>query len=91
VSVSLPVASDPAETLMVAPPLLRVAAADVYVPLVSVTEPVGVGFPVPPLTATATVSACAVVMLDADGVTVNVGVVFAAAVTVTEFDPVALL
>ena len=47
--------------------------------------------PVPPLTATVTVKGCAVVMLDADGVTVNVGVVFAAAVTVTEFDPVALL
>jgi hypothetical protein len=30
-------------------------------------------------------------MLDADGVTVTVGVVFAGAVTVTEFDPVALL
>jgi hypothetical protein len=30
-------------------------------------------------------------MLDADGVTVTVGVVFAGVVTVTEFDPVALL
>jgi hypothetical protein len=77
--------------LIVALPLLRVAAADVYVPLVSVNDPVGVGLPVPPLTATVTLSACAVVMLEADGVTVTVGVVFAGAVTVTEFDPVALL
>ena len=30
-------------------------------------------------------------MLDADGVTVTVGVVLAGVVTVTEFDPVALL
>ena len=44
-----------------------------------------------PLTATVTVRACAVVMLDADGVTITVGVVFKGVVTVTEFDPVALL
>jgi len=36
---------------------------------------VGVGFPLPPLTATVTVSACVVGMLAADGVTVTVGVV----------------
>jgi hypothetical protein len=54
-------------------------------------EPVGVGLPVPPLTAIATVNACPVVMLDEDGVTVTVGVVFAEAVTVTEVVPVALL
>jgi hypothetical protein len=38
-----------------------------------------------------TVSACAVVMLDADGVAVTVGVVLAGTVTLTEFDPFALL
>ena len=36
--------------------------------------PVGVGLPLPPLTATVTDSGCAVVMLDEDGVTVKVGV-----------------
>jgi hypothetical protein len=35
---------------------------------------VGVGLPVPPLTATVTESPCAVVMLNEDGVTVIVGV-----------------
>jgi hypothetical protein len=74
--VSLPIARDPAGTLIVAPPLLRVLAADVKVPLVSVTVPVGVGLPVPPLTAVVTVNACAVVMLVEDGVTVTVGAVF---------------
>ena len=44
-------------------------------PLVNVTEPVGVGLPFPPLTATVTVNGCAVVMLDRDGVTETVGVV----------------
>jgi len=38
------------------------------------TEPVGAGFPVPPLTATATESVCAVVTLDTESVTVTVGV-----------------
>jgi hypothetical protein len=61
------------------------------VPLLKIAEPVGVGELLPPLTATVTVSGCAVVILDADGVTVTVGVVLAAAVTATEFDPVALL
>jgi hypothetical protein len=55
-----------------------------------VTEPVGVGLPLPPLTATITVKACAVVMLDAEGVTVTVGVVFGGVVTVTELVPVEL-
>jgi hypothetical protein len=35
---------------------------------------VGVGLPLPPLTATVTESAWAVVMLDEDGVTVTIGV-----------------
>lgn len=34
--------------------------------------PVGVGFPLPPLTVTVTGNACAVVMLEEDGVTVGV-------------------
>jgi hypothetical protein len=45
-------------------------AADVYTPLVRTIDPVGVGLPLPPLTATVTDSVCAVVTLDADGVTV---------------------
>jgi hypothetical protein len=49
-----------------------------------ITEPVGVGLPVPPVTATVTVRACAVVMLVEEGVTVTVGVIFD---TVTVFDP----
>jgi hypothetical protein len=60
--------------LIVALPLLRVAAAEVKLPLVSVAEPVGVGLPVPPLTEIATVNACAVVILDEDGVNATVGV-----------------
>jgi len=55
-------------------PLVSVAAAEVYVPLLNVTEPVGVGLPLPPLTATVTASDCATVILDAAGVTVTVGV-----------------
>jgi hypothetical protein len=42
---------------------------------VSVTEPVGVGLPFPPLTTAVTVNACAVVMLDRDGVTETAGVI----------------
>jgi hypothetical protein len=56
-----------------------------------VTEPVGVGFPLPPLTTTVTDRACVVVMLDEDGVTPTVGVTLAGFVTVTGEDPVALL
>jgi hypothetical protein len=43
VSVSVPVASDPAGMVMVAVPALSVTADDVYPPPESVTEPVGVG------------------------------------------------
>ena len=70
-------------------PLARVVAAEVYPPPVSVTEPVGVGLPVPPFTETVTARGCAVVMLEAEGVTVTAGVVFE---TVTVEDvPVVLL
>jgi hypothetical protein len=56
-----------------------------------VIEPVGIGLPLPPLTATVADSVCAVVMLDGLGVTVTVGVIFAGAVTITEPVPVAPL
>jgi hypothetical protein len=83
VSESSPIASDPAGTVMLALPLTSAVAADVYPVLESVTDPVAVGFPPPPLTATVTINACAVVMLDAPGVTVTVGVLVAVPVTVT--------
>ena len=82
----VPSASDPAGIVIVAVPVLSVAAAELYPPRVTVTVPVGAGVP---LTMTVTVSACVVVMLDEDGVTVTEGVDF---VTVTLADvPVALL
>jgi hypothetical protein len=72
--------------LIVALPLLSFVAAELKLPLVSVTAPVGVG--VPP-TVTETESAWSVVMLDEAGITVTVGVV---PVTVTGVDmPTALL
>ena len=74
--------------MIVALPLPRVAAVDVYDPLVNVTEPVGVGMPLPPLTATDTERGCAVVMLDQGGFTATTGVSF---VTVTEAMPEAPL
>jgi hypothetical protein len=77
--------------LIVALPPLRVTAPEEYVPLVRVTEPVGVGLLLPPVTATITDNACVAVMLDEPGVTVTVGVIKAGDVTVTVFDPVALL
>jgi hypothetical protein len=52
---------------------------------------VGVGLPVPPLTATVTVRVCAVVMLDEPGVTVTKGVVFACVTVTAEEVPVAVL
>jgi hypothetical protein len=82
------VPSDPAGTLIVATPPVSAVADEVYVPLVSVTEPVGVGVPA---TVTVTARLWAVVMLDGEGETVTVGVVFAGLVTVTEAVPVALL
>ena len=72
---SVPVGSKPADTVITALPLLSAVADDVYVPPVSVTEPVGVGLPDPPLTATVTMVDCAVVILAGDGVTVTVGTV----------------
>ena len=80
VSVSGPTVSDPPRILMVALPLTSVVGAEVYPPPVSVTVPVGVGFPVPPLTVISTLKACAVVMLDKDGLTVTLGVILTEAV-----------
>ena len=82
---SVPTANDPAGTLIFALPLFRVVAVEVYVPLVSVTAPVGVGLAVPSLTPTVTASTCAVVMLVDDNVIVTVGVAVGEAVS-----PVAL-
>ena len=75
----MPVASAPAGIEIVTEPLDSVTDPDVYVPLVNMTVPVGVGVP---LTVTITDSACAVVMLAGDGETVTAGVVFAGAVMV---------
>ena len=47
------------------------------------TEPVGVGFPVPPVTANEAVNDCAVVMVGADKVNFNVGAIDSLTVTVT--------
>ena len=85
---SLPAVSDPAGILIVALPLASVVAVDVKAPLVSVTAPVGIGFPVPPFTATVTESVCVVEMLEEAGVTVAVGRIV---VTVTAAVPVLAL
>jgi hypothetical protein len=70
--------------LMVADPPLRVAAAELKLPLVKVTDPVGVGLPLPPLTTTDTESDWAAEMLEEEVVTVKVGVASApASVTCT--------
>jgi len=89
--VSFPVVNEPAGTPIFALPLLSATAAELKLPEVSVTDPVGVGLPLPPPTAIVTVNAWVVVMLDADGVTTTVGVVFGGRLTVTKFDPDALL
>jgi hypothetical protein len=88
---SEPVASDPAGMLMMALPPVKAVDAEAYPPPVSVTEPVGVGLPPPPLTAMVTVKPCALVMLLEDGVTVTVGIIVTGTITVTEFEPVAPL
>jgi len=73
--------------LIVPPPLLSVVGAELKAPLVTITEPVGVGLPLPPFTTMATENACVVVTLETDGVTVIVGV---AAVTSTDVVPESL-
>ena len=67
-------ASEPAGMVIDALPAVRAAAEEVKLPLLSVTDPVGV-LPAPD-TATVTCNDCTVVMPGAAGVTVTVGVVF---------------
>ena len=76
--------------LIVVVPLVSVVTTEVNPPPVSTTVPVGVGLPLPPLTATVTERLCAAVMLDGEGVTVTVGDI-SSVITVTKADPVALL
>ena len=73
--VAVPDTSEPAGTLITAMPPLSNIADDIYAPLASATDPVGVGFPLPLLTVTATESDCAAVMLVGVGIAVTVGVV----------------
>ena len=91
VRVSLPVLSDPAETLNATLPAVSTFAPEATPPPLSVTVPVGVGWRAPPPTVTTTERDCAEVMLEAEGATVIVGVALAAAVTATETEPVAPL
>jgi len=72
---------------MLAEPLLRAMALEAYPPPDTTTDPVGVGFPVPPLTTMVRVSDWEVVMLAAEGVTATVGVIFDGVVTATVADP----
>src|ERR1019366_9932637 len=84
VSVSAPTASAPAGMLIVATPLVSGVAAEAYVPLVRITEPVGVALPAPPLTVIVIGNADVETMLLEDGMTVIVGVMSATPMTVTE-------
>jgi hypothetical protein len=70
--VSVPTASAPAATGIEALPLVRLVAAEVKLPLVNTTVPVGVALA--PVTATVTVVPCAVVMLDGDAEAATVAV-----------------
>jgi len=72
---------------MVALPPLSVAAAEVYPPPVSVTDPDGAGLPLPPLMETVTVSPWADVIDDEDGIIATIGVVFTTAFTVSRANP----
>jgi hypothetical protein len=72
-NVSAPVARDPAGIVMVADPEASTVAAEEYVPLERITEPVGVA-PVPE-TAMTTERLFAVVTVVDAGVTVTAGVV----------------
>jgi hypothetical protein len=83
----VPTDSATAGTVIVATPLTRVPLKE-PVPASRITEPVGVGLPAK---VTVTLSGCPARILDWLGETVTVGVVFPAAVTVTELDPDAVL
>jgi len=65
-----------------------VAGDEVYEPDVTVTDPVGVGLPVPPLTVAVSVSGSVDATLGDCGVTVTDGVINAVDVTVTDPRPV---
>ncbi len=88
---SEPAGNVPAAIWIVALPPLSAVTADVYVPLVSVTVPVGIASPALPLTATVTNKARVVVVLAEAGVAVTVGVVSGTVMTVTVALPDALL
>jgi hypothetical protein len=60
--------------MMVTVPAVNGVGAALKLPLVSVTDPVGVGALAPPLTVTVTDSGWAVVMLESAGVTITVGI-----------------
>ena len=75
VRMSVATASELPGTVIAALPLDNVVAAEAYVPLVRVTDPVGIVLPVGSLTVMVTVVDCAVVMLAGDGETVTAGVV----------------
>jgi hypothetical protein len=89
--VSLPNASDPAGTAIVADPALSAAPPEVYPPPLSATVPVGVALPLPPFTAAVTVKACVVLIVVADGVTATAGVNVASVVTAIVAEPAAPL
>jgi hypothetical protein len=56
-------------------PLLSAVVAEEYPPLVTTTDPLGVGFPAPPLTATTTESDWSLLRVVDEGVTVIAGVI----------------
>ena len=71
-TLSVPAASEPAGTPIVALPPDNGTGSEPYLPIISHIDPVGAGLPLPPLTATVTINGCAVLMLDEEGVTVTV-------------------
>jgi hypothetical protein len=71
-----------------APPFDNVTTLDLKVPLISITAPVVIGAPMPPLAVIATDRGWVVKILAAEGVAVIEG---ATLVTDTEFVPVALV
>ena len=70
VSVSLPVASAPAGIVITATPAVTAVVAELYVPLLSTTLPVGVGVP---LTVIVAVSVCSDVIPEPDSPTLIPG------------------
>lgn len=87
----MPTGSTPAAILIDTLPFTGPGPATVFVPIAIVSEPVGVGLPVPPLTATVTVRICAVVIVDGENVADTVGVDLLGAPTETVVTPLVLL